>query len=448
MTHAALPLKSSKSGPLKGNIRVPGDKSISHRSIMFGALAEGETLISGLLEGEDVYNTAQAMRALGAKVQKGEDGLFRCIGLGLGNLKEPDRILDMGNSGTSTRLLMGILASHNITATFSGDASLNKRPMGRVTTPLEQMGAKFMSRSGGRLPLTMQGASPAKAITYKLPVASAQVKSAVLLAGLNADGITTVLEPEATRDHSENMLRHFGIDVQLTKNDEGIDAIAIQGGQKLLGCAVDVPSDPSSAAFPIVAALLTEGSELTLTRVGINPRRIGLYETLIEMGADISFEHETIEAGEKVATIIVRSKGPLKGIEVPPDRVPSMIDEFPILAMAASCAKGTTKMTGLAELRVKESDRLQCVADGLLACGVKLEMGPDWLTIYGTGKPPKGGARIETQLDHRLAMSFLVLGTATQEPVSVDDASPVNTSFPGFVELMNDLGARISSAEE
>ena len=442
-----LPLKSSKCGPLKGSARIPGDKSISHRSIMFGALAEGETMISGLLEGEDVYNTAQAMRCLGAKINKGEDGLFRCFGLGLGNLQEPSQILEMGNSGTSTRLLMGILASHNLTATFSGDASLQKRPMGRVTTPLEQMGATFMGRAGGRLPLTMRGTSSAKAITYKLPVASAQVKSAVLLAGLNAQGITTVLEPEPTRDHSENMLRHFGIKVDVKKNDEGIDAISIEGGQKLLGCAVDVPSDPSSAAFPVVAALLNEGSELILPRVGINPRRTGLYDTLLDMGADIAFENKKTEAGEPTATLRVRGTGSLKGVTVPEDRVPSMIDEFPILAMAAACADGITKMTGLAELRVKESDRLQCVADGLLACGVKLEMGPDWLTIYGTGKPPRGGATIETQLDHRLAMSFLVLGTVTEAPVAVDDAAPVNTSFPGFVQLMNDLGAQISGTD-
>ncbi len=442
----ALPLKSSRSGPLKGSARIPGDKSISHRSIMFGALAEGETIISGLLEGEDVYNTAQAMRALGAKVSKGDDGLFRCFGLGLGNLQQPDKPLDMGNSGTSTRLLMGILASHKLDATFTGDASLSKRPMGRVTGPLEQMGATFESE-GGKLPLTIHGTDNAKAITYKLPVASAQVKSAVLLAGLNAKGITTVLEPEPTRDHSENMLRHFGIKVDIKKNDEGIDAISIEGGQKLLGCAVDVPSDPSSAAFPVVAALLNEGSELTLPRVGINPRRTGLYETLIEMGADIQFERKTIEAGEPVATLKIRSTGPLKGIDVPAHRVPSMIDEFPVLAMAAACAQGTTRMTGLAELRVKESDRLQCVADGLVACGVKLETGPDWMTIHGTGKPPKGGAMIATQLDHRLAMSFLVLGTATELPVAVDDASPVNTSFPGFVELMNGLGANIAETK-
>ena len=439
-----LPLKSSRSGPLKGTARVPGDKSISHRSLMFGALAEGETIISGLLEGEDVYNTAQAMQTLGAKIAKGEDGLFRCFGLGLGNLQEPSKILEMGNSGTSTRLLMGILASHNFCATFSGDASLAKRPMGRITTPLEQMGATFLSRAGGRLPLTMRGTDHLNSITYKLPVASAQVKSAVLLAGLNAKGVTTILEPEPTRDHSENMLRHFGIQIDIKKNDEGIDAISIEGGQRLLGCAIDVPSDPSSAAFPVVAALLNEGSELTLSRVGVNPRRIGLYETLIEMGADIQFINKSIEAGESVATIKVRSNGPLKGITIPPERVPSMIDEFPVLAMAAACAEGSTIMTGLAELRVKESDRLQCVADGLKACGVNLEMGHDWLTIHGTGQPPEGGVTIETQLDHRLAMSFLVLGTAAKKPIAVDDASPVNTSFPGFVNLMNDLGAQIS----
>lgn len=439
-----LPLQSSRSGPLKGTLNVPGDKSISHRSLMFGALAEGETVISGLLEGEDVYNTASAMRALGAKVEKTADGLFRCHGLGLGNLIEPSQVLDMGNSGTSTRLLMGIIASHDIAATFSGDASLNKRPMGRVTGPLEQMGVTFISRTGGRLPLTMRGAANAKAITYKLPVASAQVKSAVLLAGLNANGKTTVLEPEPTRDHSENMLRHFGINVDLTKDDDGIDAISIKGGQKLLGCSIDVPGDPSSAAFPVVAALLNEGSELKISKVGINPRRTGLYDTLIDMGADIQFENKRIEAGEPVADLIIRSVRPLRGIRVPEHRVPSMIDEFPVLAMAAACAEGETYMTGLAELRVKESDRLECVAVGLQACGVKLEMGPDWLKIFGTGKPPKGGATIATHLDHRLAMSFLVLGTATDEPVAVDDAAPVNTSFPGFVDLMNGIGTNIT----
>jgi 3-phosphoshikimate 1-carboxyvinyltransferase len=292
----------------------------------------------------------------------------------------------------------------------------------------------------------MRGCEKPKAITYTLPVASAQVKSAILLAGLTADGVTTVIEPEPTRDHSENMLRHFGLTVNVGKTEEG-DAISLQGGQRMLGCAVDVPSDPSSAAFPIVAALLHEGSDITLSRIGMNPRRTGIYDTLVEMGADIAFENRRTEAGEPVATLRVRGTGVLKGVDVPADRVPSMIDEFPVLAMAAACADGTTRMTGLAELRVKESDRLQCVADGLLACGVNLEMGADWLTIHGNGKPPKGGATIATQLDHRLAMSFLVLGTATDEPVAVDDAAPVNTSFPGFVDLMNDLGARITVTE-
>ncbi len=435
------PLTSKKSGSLHGTLRVPGDKSMSHRALMFGALAEDETMISGLLEGEDVYNTAAAMRAMGARIIKGEDGLWRCFGQGIGNLTEPSDVLNMGNSGTSTRLLMGIVAAHPITACFTGDKSLVNRPMGRVITPLEQMGATFLSRAGGRLPLAIKGTEDAKAITYKLPVASAQVKSAILLAGLNARGTTTVIENHPTRDHSENMLRHFGIQVTVEKTDANADAISITGGQRLLGCAIDVPADPSSAGFPVVAALINEGSDIHLPRVGINPRRIGLYETLIEMGADIVFDKKKIEAGEPIATISVKSTGSLKGITVPPERVPSMIDEFPILAMAAACANGTTYMTGLAELRVKESDRLLMVAQGLKACGVNLEMGDDWLTIHGTGKPPQGGATIETALDHRIAMSFLVLGTATEEPITIDDGSPIKTSFPNFIELMTEMGA-------
>jgi 3-phosphoshikimate 1-carboxyvinyltransferase len=435
------PLTSKKSGSLHGTLRVPGDKSMSHRALMFGALAEDETMISGLLEGEDVYNTAAAMRAMGARIIKGEDGLWRCFGQGIGNLTEPSDVMNMGNSGTSTRLLMGIVAAHPITACFTGDKSLVNRPMGRVITPLEQMGATFLSRAGGRLPLAIKGTEDAKAITYKLPVASAQVKSAILLAGLNARGTTTVIENHPTRDHSENMLRHFGIQVTVEKTDANADAISITGGQRLLGCAIDVPADPSSAGFPVVAALINEGSDIHLPRVGINPRRIGLYETLIEMGADIVFDKKKIEAGEPIATISVKSTGSLKGITVPPERVPSMIDEFPILAMAAACANGTTYMTGLAELRVKESDRLLMVAQGLKACGVNLEMGNDWLTIHGTGKPPQGGATIETALDHRIAMSFLVLGTATEEPITIDDGSPIKTSFPNFIELMTEMGA-------
>ncbi len=440
----ARPMTARTSPPLEGQVRVPGDKSMSHRALMFGALAEGETMISGLLEGEDVLNTAHAMRAMGAKIEKGGDGLWRCFGQGVGNLVEPNHVLDMGNSGTSTRLLMGIVASHPISACFTGDASLIKRPMARVTVPLEHMGARFITRQGGRPPFAIQGTDHAKAITYRLPVASAQVKSAILLAGLNARGTTTVIESHPTRDHSENMLRHFGVRVDIAKTEDGADAISVTGGQRLLGCAVDVPSDPSSAAFPTVAALINPGSTITLTRVGINPRRIGLYDTLIEMGAEITFKNITMDAGEPIANIVIQSTRPLKGVDVPAYRVPSMIDEFPVLAMAAACATGTTRMTDLAELRVKESDRLLMVANGLKACGVDLEMGDDWLTIHGTGKPPRGGARIETALDHRIAMSFLVLGTVTEEPVTIDDSSPINTSFPTFTALMTELGACLS----
>ncbi|MFN3826497.1 MAG: 3-phosphoshikimate 1-carboxyvinyltransferase [Micavibrio sp.] len=443
----ATPLISRKSGPLSGVTRIPGDKSISHRSLMFGALAEGETIISGLLEGEDVMNTASAMRALGARIIDDSDGLWRVHGIGVGNLKEPEDILDMGNSGTSTRLLLGICASHELNAIFTGDKSLIKRPMKRVMEPLSLMGAQFQSREGGRLPLSIKGTRAAKGIEYKLPVASAQVKSAILLAGLNAQGSTTVIEGHATRDHSENMLRHFGVDVDVTKTADG-EAITVKGGSRLLGCAVDVPADPSSAAFPTVAACIVAGSELKLLNVCVNPRRAGIYETLKEMGADIVFVKVENDAGEPVTDIIVRGTNTLKGIDVPPERVPSMIDEFPVLAMAAACADGITRMTNLAELRVKESDRLKMIADGLVACGVKLEMGEDSLTIYGNGKPPKGGALIETALDHRIAMSFLVLGLASEDPITVDDGAPIRTSFPNFVELMNEAGASIEETLE
>lgn len=440
----ATPLISRKCSALKGTTKIPGDKSISHRALMFGALAEGETIISGLLEGEDVMNTASAMRALGARIVDGNDGLWRVHGIGVGNLKEPSEILDMGNSGTSTRLLLGICASHELNAIFTGDHSLIKRPMKRVMEPLSQMGAQFLGRDGGRLPLAIKGTRNAQAIEYRLPVASAQVKSAILLAGLNAHGTTTVIEGHATRDHSENMLRHFGVDVEISKLPDG-EAISVNGGAKLLGCAVDVPGDPSSGAFPAVAACIVPGSELKMKRVCVNPRRDGIYTTLKEMGADIEYVKVDTDAGEPVTDIIVRGTGTLKGVDVPADRVPSMIDEFPVLAMAAACADGVTRMTNLAELRVKESDRLKMIADGLVACGVKLEMGEDSLTIYGTGKPPKGGALIETALDHRIAMSFLVLGLVTDEPIEVDDGAPIRTSFPNFIELMNECGAHIEA---
>lgn len=440
-------LQSRKCGALSGIARVPGDKSISHRALMFGALAEGETMISGLLEGEDVYNTAGAMRAMGAHIQKGEDGLWRCFGRGLGNLVEPAQVLDMGNSGTSTRLLMGIVAAHPICAVFTGDASLIKRPMARVMTPLEQMGAAFMGRAGGRLPMAVRGSEALKAITYRLPVASAQVKSAILLAGLNASGETQVIEDHPTRDHSENMLRHFGVEVDVGTQEDGSDIIAVRGGQRLRGCSVDVPADPSSAGFPVVAALINAGSDIRLPNIGMNPRRIGLYETLLEMGAEIAFEDRALSAGEATATLHVRAHKTLRGVDVPEHRVPSMIDEFPILAMAAACSEGTTRMRGLAELRVKESDRLLMVANGLKACGVELEMGEDWLTIYGNGRPPRGGAMIETALDHRIAMSFLVLGTVTDEPIAIDDGGAIRTSFPNFLSLMQELGADIHAAD-
>lgn len=442
----AKPLRSSSTGALAGTIRVPGDKSISHRSLMLGAVAVGETVIHGLLEGEDVLNTAAAMRLLGAQAERGGDGVWRVRGVGLGGLAEPAQVLDMGNSGTAARLLMGLVASHPITCVFTGDASLNKRPMARVTGPLEQMGARFVGRSGGRLPLTVVGSDRTVPITYRLPVASAQVKSAIILCGLNTAGITTVIEAEPTRDHTELMLRHFGATVTTERMEDGALAVSVTGQPELTGREIVVPADPSSAAFPAVAALLRPGSELLLPGVGMNPRRTGLYDTLVEMGANIAFENRRDEAGEPVADLRVKH-GPLKGIVVPADRAPSMIDEYPILAAAAACAEGTTVMLGLKELRVKESDRLAMVADGLTKCGVKVEVGADdSLTVYGTGKPPQGGATVATAMDHRIAMSFLVLGMATAEPVQVDDGAFIDTSFPGFVALMNGVGAKIAGA--
>jgi len=439
---------SKKSSQLKGIIKVPGDKSISHRSIMFGAITKGETIVSGLLEGEDVLHTADAMRAMGADIEKSDDGLWRIHGVGIGNLTEPDHHLEMGNSGTSTRLLMGLVSGHNIAATFTGDDSLIKRPMKRIMNPLSQMGAEFLGRDGDKLPMTVTGAKQAKGIEYRLPVASAQVKSAILLAGLNANGTTTVIEEKPTRDHTENMLRHFGIDVDITTQEDGATAISISGGGKMQPCAIDVPGDPSSAAFPIVATILNKGSEIRVNHVCVNPTRIGIYTALKHMGADIEFLNERIEGGEPVADIRARGIGPLNGINVDPALVPSMIDEFPIFAMVAACASGTTHMTDLAELRVKESDRLLMVAEGLKSCGISLEMGEDTLTINSNGQNPIGGGHIKTALDHRIAMAFLVLGTATSDPVTIDDAAPIKTSFPNFMELMNDIGCDIGETNE
>lgn len=445
-------LTSKKSDAINGTTKVPGDKSISHRALMFGALTHGETMISGLLEGEDVLHTADAMRAMGAKIDKGDDGLWRTFGVGIGNLIQPDHHLEMGNSGTSTRLLLGLVGGHDITATFTGDDSLIKRPMGRVIRPLSQMGATFLGREGDRLPMTVTGAKQAKAIEYRLPVASAQVKSAILLAGLNANGTTTVIEEKPTRDHTENMLRHFGIDVDIKTLEDGATAISVKGGGTMQPCAIDVPADPSSAAFPICAAILNKGSEIRINHVGINPTRIGIYTALKQMGADIEFLNERIEGGEPVADIRARGIGPLNGINVDPALVPSMIDEFPVFAMVAACASGTTHMTDLAELRVKESDRLLMVAEGLKTCGISLEMGEDSLTIKSNDQNPIGpkdnSETIKTALDHRIAMAFLVLGTATDNPITIDDGAPIRTSFPNFVELMNDLGCNIGEINE
>ncbi len=436
---------STKSSPMKGTAIIPGDKSISHRSVMFGSLSCGKTIITGLLEGEDVMNTAQAMKEMGAKIEKKENGIWEIEGVGIGNLKQPENTLEMGNSGTSVRLLMGICASQPIKTRFSGDASLTKRPMERVTIALEKMGAKFIyEKEQGKLPLSMEGAQQITPIKYKLPIASAQVKSAIILAGINSPKITTVIEPHPTRDYTENMLKSFGADITSKLNDDGSKTITIKGGKQLTGCNINVPSDPSSAAFPTVAALINKDSEIILPNIGINPLRFGLYETLIEMGADITLVNQKEESGEKVADLIIKGSNKLKAINVPKSRVPSMIDEFPIFAVAASCAVGTTHMEGLAELRVKESDRLAMMAKGLKSCGVNLEEGKDTLTIHGTGTPPKGGTLIETALDHRIAMSFLILGTVTDETIFIDDSSPIKTSFPDFINLMNNLGANIN----
>jgi 3-phosphoshikimate 1-carboxyvinyltransferase len=431
---ALRPLLSRRpTAALAGTMRVPGDKSISHRALMFGALAVGETRISGLLEGEDVLRTAAAMRALGAEVVQEGPGAWRVAGRGIGGLQEPADVLDMGNSGTAARLLAGILASHPLFAVMTGDASLRRRPMRRVTDPLAQCGARFSSREGGRLPLAIEGARDALPIEYVVPVPSAQVKSALLLCGLNAPGITRVEEREATRDHSENMLRHFGATVRVEIAGHG-RVIELEGQPELRAADVVVPGDPSSASFPLVAALLVPGSRLRIEGVGLNPLRTGLFTTLREMGAVLAIENARIEGGEPVGDIVAEFAA-LRGIEVPPERAPSMIDEYPILAVVAAAASGTTRMRGLKELRVKESDRLSATAAMLAANGVKVAIEGDDLIVQGGGI--LGGGVVETHMDHRLAMSALVMGLASREGVAVDDASFIDTSFPGFVELMN-----------
>ncbi|MBO0735067.1 MAG: 3-phosphoshikimate 1-carboxyvinyltransferase [Alphaproteobacteria bacterium] len=433
-----------RSGPLVGSIRVPGDKSISHRALMLGALAIGRTDISGLLEGEDVLATAAALNALGASVMRLGDGRWAVDGIGVGGLAEPEDLLDLGNSGTGARLLLGMLATHPITAFLTGDASLRRRPMGRVVEPLSRIGARFVAREGSRLPLVVSGAAQPVPISYRLPVPSAQVKSAVMLAGLNTPGVMSVIEPQPTRDHTERMLRHFGARVTVEIAEEGQGRrIAVEGLPELTAAPVVVPGDPSSAAFPLVAALIVAGSDVTIEGVGINPLRTGLLECLHEMGADISLLNERDEGGEPVADIRARS-GTLTGADIPADRSPRMIDEYPVLAVAAACARGRTVMRGLAELRVKESDRLAAIAAGLASCGVRVAVEGDDLVVDGADNHPAGDALIEARLDHRIAMAFLVLGLATNRPVRIDDAAPIASSFPGFIELMNGLGAAIA----
>lgn len=427
-------------GPLKGRIRVPGDKSISHRSIMLGALAVGETRVTGLLEGEDVLATAAAMRSMGAQVERTGDGAWSVHGVGVGALLQPETALDMGNSGTSTRLLMGLVASHPITATFVGDASLSKRPMGRVIDPLSTMGASFEASDGARLPLILKGASPAVPIRYRLPMASAQVKSAILLAGLNTPGITTVIEPVPTRDHSERMLRGFGADISVAIDDDGARVISIRGEAELQPQVIEVPGDPSSAAFFIVAALVVPGSEVLIENVGLNPTRSGIVEVLRQMGGSIEEVNRREVGGEPVADLMVRHSV-LTGIDVDPAIVPSMVDEFPALFVAAALAQGITTTSGLDELRVKESDRIAVMAAALSAAGAHVEERADGLVITGTGGDPLPGthAPIATHLDHRIAMAMAIAGLASRAGVEVDDTRPIATSFPMFEALLEGL---------
>jgi 3-phosphoshikimate 1-carboxyvinyltransferase len=451
MAHDSVQPATAKPGaPLRGETHVPGDKSISHRALMFGGLAVGETRVRGLLEGEDVLRTAAAMRQMGAEIVKEADGTWRARGRGVGALVEPADVLDLGNAGTGARLLMGLVASHPIFAVFTGDASLRRRPMGRVTGPLAQMGARFEHRGAAEnkilLPLAVIGARAPMPIEYALPVASAQVKSAVLLAGLNAPGRTTTIEKERTRDHTERMLRHFGAEVSVETKD-GLTRATVTGRPELTGREVIVPGDPSSAAFPLVAGLIVPGSEVTVRGVGLNPLRTGLFQTLREMGATLDLASKRDQAGEEVGDLCARFSA-LKGVDVPAARAPSMIDEYPILAVAASCATGRTVMRGLHELRVKESDRLSAIARGLAACGVNATIDGDDLVVEGCGGPPPGqkpgAAPIAANLDHRIAMSFLVMGLAARNAVTVDDAATIATSFPDFVPLIRRLGGSVA----
>lgn len=436
-----IPMISRPCGPLQGEAHVPGDKSISHRSLILGAMCVGETHITGLLEGEDVLDTAKAMQAFGATVTDHGDGQWAVSGVGVGGFAEPDQVIDCGNSGTGVRLIMGAMATSPITVTFTGDASLNGRPMGRVTDPLALFGTQTVGRQGGRLPMTLVGAADPVPVRYTVPVPSAQVKSAVLLAGLNAPGQTVVIEKEATRDHTERMLQGFGATLSVEETDEG-RVITLDGQPELTPQTIIVPRDPSSAAFPVCAAIIVPGSDVLVPNIGLNPTRAGLFTTLHEMGADLTFENMREEGGEPVADLRAKFSPDLKGISVPPARAASMIDEYPVLSVVASFAAGVTDMQGVKELRVKESDRIDAMAKGLRAAGVTVDEGPDWwkVTGLGHGNVP-GGVTVASQLDHRIAMAFMVMGMATQEHMRVDDGGPIATSFPIFERLMGDLGA-------
>ena len=437
-------LSSKKSSSLNGQIEIPGDKSISHRSIIIGSLAIGETVIEGLLESDDVICTINAVRSFGAKVFKTPDGLWRVSGRGIGGFDEANCVLDLGNSGTGVRLLMGLAAGNPFNTFFTGDSSLSERPMDRVTIPLNRMGANFISRAGGRLPIVCSGPETLLPICYSLPVASAQVKSAILLAALSAPGKTSIIEPKPTRDHTETMLKKFGAKIKVEKHGEGGQKITLTGEPELKAQKLHIPGDPSSAAFPAVAALIVDGSKIRLPNIGINPLRFGLFETLREMGANIQINRLDYGADEPIADLTINSSR-LVGIDIPPDIAPRMIDEYPILAIAAAFAHGTTIMNGLAELRVKESDRLSAIANGLSSCGVKIEESEDRLVIHGNGGTVVGGGKIKTNFDHRIAMAFLVLGMAAESPVVVDDATAIDTSFPSFSRVLRNVGANLSN---
>jgi 3-phosphoshikimate 1-carboxyvinyltransferase len=438
----SVPLTGRRNGPLAGRIRVPGDKSISIRALILGALTVGETKISGMLEGEDVLNTAKALQALGARISRTGEQAWSIHGVGVGGFAEPAGSLDFGNSGTGCRLALGAVAGCPITATFDGDASLRSRPMRRVLDPLERIGARAVVSAGGRLPLTLKGARDPMPIVFEPPVPSAQLKSATLLAGLSAPGETVVIEAEATRDHTEKMLSHFGAEVRVEVTERNGRRITLTGQPELVPRPVVVPADPSSAAFPLIAALLVPGSDVILQGVMMNPLRTGLLATLMEMGASIERLDERNEGGEDVADLRVRA-GTLRGVDVPASRAPSMIDEYPVLAVAAAFAQGATRMRGLKELRVKESDRLAATADLLRVNGVALDIEGDDLIVHGNDRATGGGV-VATHMDHRIAMSAVVLGLGSERPVQIDDGTFIATSFPGFVELMRSLGADLS----